>query len=133
MNISSWQSLSFKLIAPILLLVLSFSANAELVIQNAMYNASTGMLHIKGKITGNASEKVYVLNASSNLYVGSADTYSNNRQFQADFTMTSADVVPCSVKVQTNAPVSIRRGMRAAPSGDFDVAEVRFSGDTCLR
>lgn len=109
-------------------LVLAFSAQADLKIQNAQYNENKGVVFIKGKIKGNASEKVFVLNAATGRYIGSIETASNKHQFRADMVMLSDAMVPCEIKVQTIMP---RRGRGRSPSGDFDTMVVDNAPEHC--
>ncbi|MDH5736814.1 MAG: hypothetical protein OEZ23_00820 [Gammaproteobacteria bacterium] len=118
----------------------SVGASADLTIQNVIYNANSGSLHVKGKVNSDTNPAaVYVYDARSNLYLGSIDTYARNRQFKADFFMSADAVVPCFVRVQILAPYRGRGGLSrtasrlSSPTGEFDISEVNQAPAHCDR
>lgn len=105
----------------IIALMASFSAQAAsgVVIQNAQYNASTGNLYVKGRITGAQVPKVFIVNAETNQFQGTITTKAGGKQFVANLFMTDEASTPCTVKVQVS-----RRG-------GFDLLKVRHAPARC--
>lgn len=113
--------------AVIALISVSFSAQADLNVQSAQYKAKKEALFIKGKLSGGTiSDRVFVLDATNNAFIGTIDTKKNNRNFHGELVMPSEDTVPCVVKVQVNPPRRSR-----GRSGDFDISFVRHAADSC--
>ena len=121
MNLSKLVHLVF-----LVLLTLSFTAQAELQVQNAQYKAKKNALYVKGKIKGDSVRQVYVLDARSNRQIGTINTTSGG-QFKADISIR-ADQVPCMIKVQTQAPT---RARFRRSSGDFTIKKVRNAPEEC--
>lgn len=134
MNRSTYNhSLVVKIIA-LASLILAFSAQADLKIQSAQYNAEKGTMHVKGKLSGNSVPEIYVFDAKSGLYIGSLATYASGRQFNSEMVMSRDYFVPCTVRVQTNNPFERRDRRRSVLSnseGDEDKSAVRHAPDNC--
>lgn len=108
------------------LLLVSFSASADLIIQTAQYKAEKGALFVKGKVEG--ADRVYVVDSDTDELIGAVMT--KRKQFQADIPVGAADV-PCTVQIQTNEPTSGGGGgwwWTASTTnddpGDFSIAPV---------
>lgn len=124
-----------KSIAASLVLVLAFSAHAGMKVQNAQYNAKSGNLSVKGKVTDNVARAVYVYDARSNRYIGAIPTYARANQFNGDLLISSEERVPCSIRVQSTRNTSSgRRSLgRGGFFGEFDIVEVNRAPDHCQR
>ncbi len=114
-------------VAAVSLLAACFTAQAELVIQNAQYKPEKEALYVKGKV--DAAAIVYVVDSASNQLIASVSTKGN--QYRADISI-SENAVPCMVQIQTNEPGggSWWGGANTDP-GDFNVATVRHAPDRC--
>lgn len=116
------------------LLVMSFTATAELKIQNAQYKAEKGVLYVKGKLSDSSANSVYVVNADTDDLIDSVNT--KGKQFRADLPV-SVNNVPCMVQIQTNEPNSgggdswWGGSSTNSDPGEFNVSRVRHAPDHC--
>lgn len=109
------------------LLMMSFTAKAELKIQSAQYKAEKDALFVKGKFEGAAST-VYVIDANTSRVVAEVGT--QGKHFREDIAI-SVDFVPCMVQIQTNNPRSRRRRVVSTDPGEFGVSNVRHAPGDC--
>ena len=120
--------------ATLSLLMVSFGAQADLIIQNAQYKAEKQVLFVKGKLKNNSASLVYVVNADTNRLLATLSTKGD--QFRADLAFAE-NQIPCLLQIQTNRPSWNQWGTwntasnSTATAGDFSIALVRNAPDHC--